>query len=50
MRHWERAHAVPEASKYKLQITRLISMGRWHPLAMSWRGALLRQGQMADRR
>ena len=37
MRHFRREFKAPDPSTYGLQVSRLISMGRWHPLAASQR-------------
>jgi hypothetical protein len=35
MRHFRRTSNAPDPITYRLQVCRMISMGRWHPLAMS---------------
>jgi hypothetical protein len=35
MRHHHRQHKAPDAAAYGTQVSRLISLGRWHPLAAS---------------
>ncbi|PYD84519.1 restriction endonuclease, partial [Pseudomonas syringae pv. pisi] len=37
MRHFRREFKAPDPRTYRLQVSRLISMGRWHPLAASQR-------------
>jgi hypothetical protein len=37
MRHYRREHQAPDAATYSSKVSRLISMGRWHPLATSKR-------------
>ncbi|WP_223468100.1 HNH endonuclease [Massilia soli] len=38
MRHQGRAKKAPEALIYKAQVSRLVALRRWHPLASSGRG------------
>jgi hypothetical protein len=33
MRHQGRPHKAPNAARYKEQVVRLVSLGRWHPVA-----------------
>ena len=37
MRHHARSRKAPDPSAYKLRISQLIAVGRWHPLAASQR-------------
>ena len=41
-RHRGRSHKAPEAHIYRLRVQRLVSMGRWHPLAASGLGRSFR--------
>ncbi|WP_426116830.1 HNH endonuclease [Massilia sp. PWRC2] len=43
MRHKGRSHKAPEPNIYQAQVQRLVSAGRWHPLAASARCRSLRQ-------
>lgn len=47
MRHFGRSHKAPEAHIYRSKVRRLVSMGRWHPLAASGFGRSLRQSKDA---
>lgn len=35
MRHQGRQHKAPDPATYRSQVSRLILLGRWHPLAVS---------------
>lgn len=47
MRHQGRSHKAPEARAYRSNVKRLVSMGRWHPLAASGLSQSLRQPKVA---
>lgn len=47
MRHQGRSHKAPEARAYRAEVQRLVSMGRWHPLAASGLDRSFRQSNDA---